>query len=88
MKLINTQRSVVFLPYKPVPEEGTRRLARAVDGQLIEIEETTVTNKVKGGVIVPDASKLSGPGELVITKAEFAKLDPAAIESMGIIVAG
>lgn len=86
MKLINTQRSIVFLPFKAEPEEGTRRLARAVDGQLIEIEETTVTNKVKGGVTVPDAGKLTGPGELVITKAQFAKLDPAAIEAMGIIV--
>lgn len=87
MELINTSRADVFLPYVAVTEAGTKRIARAIDGQLIEIEEATSTNKVKGHVHVPAGTK-SAPGKLTVTKTEFAKLDKGAIESMGIIVAG
>lgn len=82
---INTSRADFYIPFKPVEVAGTRRYAKTVDGQLVEVEEKSSSMKVPGEFLVPGGTKLATGQSEKINKSELAKLDLDALKGVSFV---
>lgn len=80
MKIINTSKADIFLSYKPEEQAATKRIARAIDGSLVEIEEQFSFKKAPAKTLVVPGATRMGAGEVTITKTEYAKLDEECLK--------
>jgi len=77
-KIRNSSKNPITLSHLPEDRVKTHTTLVTIDGQYIPVEKETVIRTVMGTTIVPGSTR-SQVGEITLTKAEFAKIDPKAL---------
>ena len=80
IRIRNSSKNPVIISHKSVEQTlGTNSVMAMIDGSYVAIESQRTARKVLDTTVIPGMTRMTGPGEIHLTKAEYAQLDESAL---------